>query len=248
MRVFSVCGISGTGKTTTIEYMIRELVRRKYTVGSVKEIHFEAFAIDTPGTNTDRHRQAGSQLVTALGIRETDVLYPEKLPVEKVLAHYHHDFVVLEGVEDGNFPKIITARNREEIDRLLDEHVIAIAGRISSELKEYKGLPVLDGRHDTKELVDLIEAKVYPRLPDFPPECCSHCGSSCRELGIKILQGKAQATDCVLHHSKVQLLINEREITMVPFVQNILCNAVEAVVKELDGYQEGAPISIQIRK
>ena len=38
-------------------------------MGSVKDIHFEAFAIDTPGTNTYRHRQAGAELVTARGLR-----------------------------------------------------------------------------------------------------------------------------------------------------------------------------------
>ena len=48
MKLFSVIGITKSGKTTTIENIIRELRKRRYTVGSVKEIHFEAFAIDTP--------------------------------------------------------------------------------------------------------------------------------------------------------------------------------------------------------
>lgn len=67
MRIFSVSGISKSGKTTTIEEIIKELRRRRYTVGSIKDIHFEAFAIDGPSTNTARHRRAGSELVTAWG-------------------------------------------------------------------------------------------------------------------------------------------------------------------------------------
>src|SRR5690554_3127887 len=193
MRVFSVFGISGSGKTTTIEKIISELKKRRYTVGSVKDIHFEAFAIDTPGSNTDRHRKAGSQLVTARGLFETDVLYQEHLPIEQILTHYDHDFVVLEGETEGNFPRIVTAHNVAEIEERLNPSVFAIAGKIANEIDEYKGIPVINALIDVEKLVDLIEEKVYSRLPDFPPECCSGCGMSCRELGEKILQGAASA-------------------------------------------------------
>ena len=59
MKVFSVFGITKSGKTTTIENIIAELRKRRYSVGSVKEIHFEIFAIDTEGTNADRHKKDG---------------------------------------------------------------------------------------------------------------------------------------------------------------------------------------------
>ena len=72
MKIFSVCGISKSGKTTTIELLIKELIRRGYTVGSFKDIHFEQFAIDNEGTNTYRHKQAGARPVTARGISETE--------------------------------------------------------------------------------------------------------------------------------------------------------------------------------
>ncbi|MFA7550797.1 MAG: molybdopterin-guanine dinucleotide biosynthesis protein MobB, partial [Sedimentibacter sp.] len=60
MKVFSVIGITKSGKTTTIENIIKELLKRNYTVGSVKEIHFEQFKMDPEGTNTFRHKTAGS--------------------------------------------------------------------------------------------------------------------------------------------------------------------------------------------
>ncbi len=99
---------------------------------------------------------------------------------------------------------------------------------------------------DTERLVDLVEQKVYERLPDFPPECCRACGYSCRELGIRILKGEARREDCVLSDSNIKLLIDGREIDMVPFVQKILFNAVEGVVKELEGYKKGAKVEIRI--
>jgi len=47
MKVFSIIGISKSGKTTVAERMIEKLSNRRYTVGSVKEIHYEKFTMET---------------------------------------------------------------------------------------------------------------------------------------------------------------------------------------------------------
>lgn len=246
MRVFSVVGITQSGKTTTIENIIKELRKRKYSVGSVKEIHFEKFAIDTEGTNTYRHKKAGSQLVTARGYYETDILFQEKLSIDEVLKLYSHDFVVLEGVTDSNAPKIIAAHDEKEVLERLDDLVFAISGRMSNTMDEFKGIPVINTMDNVERLVDLIEEKVYDKLPDFPEECCNGCGYNCRQLGAMILKGKAKREDCILNRSKVKLQIDGKEVDMVPFVQNILFNTVLGVVKELKGYEQGKEISIKI--
>lgn len=160
MKVLTVVGIHHTGKTTIVEKITEELRRRGYTVGTVKEIHFEDFAIDTEGTNTHRHKMAGSQLVTARGLYETDILFQEKLSMDRILKFYDHDYVILEGVTDIKVPKIISATTEEEVLERLDENTIAISGKISNRLKEFKGLPVINPIENTKELVDLIEEKV----------------------------------------------------------------------------------------
>lgn len=248
MKVFSVLGITKSGKTTTIENIIKELKKRKYTVGSIKDIHFEKFAIDQEGTNTHRHKMAGSELVTARGYYETDVLFPKRLSVNEILRFYNQEYVVLEGVEDTNAPKIITAHTIEEIDERLDDTVFAISGRISNELQNYKGIPVINSIKDIEKLVDLIEDKVYEKLPEFPEECCGACGYNCRELGIEILKGRARRESCIIGHEdeNIQLFINNQKVSIVPFVQKILYNAVMGVVKELDGYQSGADVMIKV--
>ncbi|HSH35467.1 molybdopterin-guanine dinucleotide biosynthesis protein B [Schnuerera sp.] len=246
MKVFSVVGITESGKTTTIENIIKELRRRRYSVGSVKEIHFEQFAIDTEGSNTYRHKEAGSQLVTARGYYETDILFQEKLSIDNILKFYDHDFVVLEGVTDANVPKIITAHNEKEVLERLDDMVFAISGKLSNTLEEFEDLPVINTINNVERLVDLIEEKVYDKLPDFPEECCDKCGYNCRQLGAMILKGQAKREDCILKDSKVKLQIDGKDIDIVPFVQNILSNAVLGVVKELEGYQKGREITIKI--
>lgn len=246
MKVLSVIGTTKTGKTATIENIIRELRRRRYTVGSVKEIHFEEFAIDTEETNTDRHRKAGSQLVTARGIYETDILFQEKISMDELLRFYDHDFVILEGVTDVNAPRIITAISEEDIEEKYDELTFCISGVISNTKTEYNGLPVINSIDNIKKLVDLIEEKVYDRLPDFPAECCDACGFSCRELGSRILKGEAKREDCKILNTKVKLLVDNNEIQIVPFVKDILSNAVLGVVKELEGYKKGKEIKVII--
>ncbi|NLM51580.1 MAG: molybdopterin-guanine dinucleotide biosynthesis protein B [Firmicutes bacterium] len=247
MKIFSVIGITKSGKTTTIENIIQELRKRRYTVGSIKEIHFEAFAMDTPGSNTDRHRQAGSQLVTARGNKETDILFDRRLTVDEIMRFYDFDYVVMEGVTDTCAPKIITAHNTAEVDERLDETVFAISGKLANTMQEYKGLPVINAITDRQRLVDLIEEKVFSCLPDMPPECCSACGFSCKELAARILRGEAKREDCVISDGRISLEIDGQEITMVPFVQKILYNAVAGVVKELDGYRENGEIIIKIK-
>ncbi len=246
MRVFSVFGVTKSGKTTTIENLIQGLKKRRYSVGSVKEIHFEGFAIDDEGTNTYRHRMAGAELVTARGYKETDILFQRKLSINEILKFYDQDFIILEGVTDCNVPKIITAHNTAEIDERIDGLVFAISGKVAEHLTEYRGIPVINAVDNAEKLLDLIEEKVYEKLPDFPVECCDACGCSCRGLGERILRGEAKRGDCILSDASIKLVIDNKEIDMVPFVQRILYNSVEGVIKELEGYKKGAEVEIRI--
>ncbi len=246
MKVFNVMGYTKTGKTTTIEKIIKELRNRGYTVGSIKDIHFEEFAIDTPGTNTDRHRKAGSQLVTARGLYETDILFPRQLNLYEIAKFYNHDFLVIEGYSNSNTPKILTAATIEDIENKIDETVFLISGRIADEINTYKGKPAISALKDINALVDLIVEKTFELLPDFDKDCCGKCGYSCRELCVKIIKGEMKRSDCILDRQKVTLTINGNDVKMVPFVQNILANAVLGVAKELKGFQEKSDIEVKI--
>lgn len=218
MKVISVIGISGTGKTTTIESIIRELKRRNYSVGTVKEIHFHAFQMDVEGTNTYRHKEAGASLVTARGAYETDILFQEKLSLDRILSFYDHDYVLLEGVRDTNIPKILTALDKEGIEDRFDESIVAISGKISAEITEYKGLPAINSLTNIEDLVDLIEEKSYDTKNNIE-----------------------KVENCMLK-------INGRPIDINPFVERILRDCLEAIAKGLDGYEEAGDIEICIKR
>jgi len=230
VKVFTVVGTSGSGKTTVIEAVVAEFTRRGYNVGSVKEIHFEAFAIDpAPTSNTHRHRSAGASLVTARGYRETDVLYPEKLPMREILRHYRgYDWVALEGVDDLPVPAVLCT-----LDKLRD-NAICISGKLGAEILssgspanprirwgDMHGLPAFNVLENPAALCDFLEASV----PDYL-ECHDPADPD--------------------PGADITLTIDGKEIRMVPFVQKILYNAALGVVKELEGYQEGATVEIRI--
>jgi len=208
MKAFSVVGITKSGKTNTIENMIREIKRRGFSVGSIKEIHYEDFAMDSEGTNTYRHRQAGSELVTARGYGETDILYQGKLPVEEILRHYTQDYVVLEGVTDFNVPVILCAHDEEDIKKHKEEdyfkRVFMISGVAANSGKNMlEGIPVINSKDDIIHMADIIIEKVFDILPDFSPQCCSACGFSCRELCARILKGQSDRSECRIEKAQI---------------------------------------------
>ncbi|MCL2654452.1 MAG: molybdopterin-guanine dinucleotide biosynthesis protein B [Coriobacteriia bacterium] len=163
MKVIALIGFSGSGKTTLAEILIAGLRARDYTVGSVKRIHAEGFALDTPGTNTARHARAGAAPVTALGDFETDILFDRPLTIDEVLAHYDQDYVVLEGVRDPRIPAIVTATHPGDIAAKDNGWVVAVAGRLAAgaapggasiEAPGYQALPLIDGLERPEEFID----------------------------------------------------------------------------------------------
>lgn len=246
MKVFTVLGLSKSGKTTTIEKLIAELKKRGYSVGTVKDIHFEAFTMDTEGKNTWRHRQAGADTVTARGIKETDILYKGNLPIYEILSHYKEDFVILEGVRDAVVPEL--AACAQDAVPEISPLTIAVSGCFANTHSgTYEGLPIINGIKNTATLADLIEKKVPELLYDMDEECCSLCGSNCRKFLEKVLKGEKDILECVLKNPKISLTVDGAEVPMVPFVERILRNAVLGVVSELKGYKKDASIKVIIK-
>ena len=203
MKVVTVCGITQSGKTTVVTALIAELRRRGYSVGSVKDIHFDGFAMDTEETNTYKHRQAGSTTVTARGHNETDVMYGSCLPIDEVLRHYHQDYVVLEGVYEVDAPKILTAHETEELDERMTDRVFMVSGRIADRIDEYRGLPAFSPFGGIKRIADLVEKSVPEYVPSLrikisvsgaeravSPACAAELAALLRGLGAETAEIK----------------------------------------------------------
>lgn len=157
MFAFAVCGVSASGKTTVVEHLVPLLRQRDFSVGTIKDIHAPTFAIDKPGTNTDRHRRAGSELSVAWGRAETDVLYPSRLPLDRVLSLFTQDIVILEGGTDTDLPRIVAGLALDDARERLTPNTFAFSGRIAASRGEIDGVPAINVLHDASRLADLVE-------------------------------------------------------------------------------------------
>lgn len=241
MKVLSIAGFSHTGKTTVAIHLMKELCQRGMRVSSIKDIHCPDFAMETVGSNTYKHWEAHHDTVLARGTHETYQIWHTPLSLAAMLAQLHADFVVVEGMKQEPLPKIICAETTKQLDELIDDCTFAISGLLSnSDIKNYRGIPVYHPVNDLAALTDLVLRKVFPVLPLADPACCTACGQSCLEMVGAILRGEANRSDCVVDSpERVQLIINGKELTLVPFVQRLLADMNQAVIANLNGYEDG---------
>ncbi len=161
MVVIAVVGKSGSGKTTTIEYLTSRLSKEGYRVGSIKHIHHPDFSIDTEGTDTWRHAHAGAIVTAAIAPKETVIIKKtdtSKLDLDRIISLLLNeekvDFIFLEGFHSliakrKDISKIIVAKDVEDLMGTLNgtvQPVLAITGLIAKKKTEVKGIeaPIID--------------------------------------------------------------------------------------------------------
>jgi molybdopterin-guanine dinucleotide biosynthesis adapter protein len=240
MKAVSVCGYHHTGKTTVCEVIIRGLKKRGYSVSSIKNIHADTFAIEKSGSNSDRHSIAGAEPVFARGNAETGLIWQRQLDIHEMKSHLSADWLVVEGMSKLAVPRIICAQNERELEELVDDTAIAISGKIADDLQQYRQLPVISAITSPDDLLDLVIEKCFSILPQADPVCCSKCGISCREFVGRVLAGERKRCECVAENlGTIRIYINDQEMKLVPFVQNIIHDTLEALLRNLKGYQKG---------
>lgn len=208
MRIITVVGIRGAGKTTVVECLLRALADRGLRAGTVKTVFCPTFHMDKPGSNTYRHTAAGAALVTAKAETETTVLYPYPLRPSEILAHYRDcDWVLCEGDYDLPAARVVAAHGPEDARERINDRTVAVSGLIANDQDALDGLPVLHPERDIDQLVALLMEKA-PDIQDLSaldealngPDaalsrdfCARGCrGHAGRKNGIQVLiDGKA---------------------------------------------------------
>ncbi len=248
MHVVQVCGYHQSGKTTTVKELISRLKTAGNSVASIKDIHSEGFVLDQPNKNSYVHKTAGANPVVIRSEAETDFLYNYQMDFLDIVHKISVDWLVVEGLSEFPLPKIVCGKTEQEVDDFLDRRTFAISGVISNKKKEYRGLPVFNPlvAEQANKLWELVMVKVFPMLPYVDEKCCDLCGLTCAQMVEAIIQGEKTYQDCLINRTNVHLKIGDRDIPIVPFVQNILKNNVMALVSEIDGWEEGKNIEIKL--
>lgn len=159
MKVMGVRGLSKTGKTTVVEALTQYLIKKGFTVGTVKEIHSDAFYPDERGRDTDRHKRAGASVVTALGNEGNATRWEGALTLQKLGQLYGTDFVLWEGCSQMGIPKIVTGRTPQEARQRMDQDTVAFSGIVAQQLEHLDGLPVIHCQKQVGDLAELVCSK-----------------------------------------------------------------------------------------
>ncbi len=165
--VIAVLGGKESGKTTTIEALIRELTRRGYKVAAVKHIPEKDFTIDTKGKDTWRFAEAGAKTVVSISSKEIATIEKGSInnfSLETIVGKCRNsDIILIEGFrkilgENPKVPKIVAVKSKREVDEALKafKPIIAFTGPYSA-TGEDTSAPHFDVFREKAKLVELVE-------------------------------------------------------------------------------------------
>ncbi|HEX5019849.1 MAG TPA: molybdopterin-guanine dinucleotide biosynthesis protein B [Candidatus Binatia bacterium] len=159
-KILLIVGYKKVGKTTLIENLIPELSRRGYRVGTVKHHHSDIpAAVDTAGTDTWRHRQAGASSVALATPTDIAVFRSSSNSLgldQLVSALGALDIVLVEGFHDEPRAKIevLSDAIAEPLCKT-DPRLLALVASYAHETPVPSFAP-----NSIKPLVDLIEKQL----------------------------------------------------------------------------------------
>ncbi|MHA1602328.1 MAG: molybdopterin-guanine dinucleotide biosynthesis protein MobB [Promethearchaeota archaeon] len=184
-KIISFIGYSHSGKTETIESLIKYFRAKKIQVIALKHTDRPNFTIDTPGKNTWRYTQAGAQMVISHSIEETAFLLNSEISQETLLklvklflkdqkSPLNEDIglksgsnpqietiLILEGFRKIKGSKILCIKDVSEISEQLAPDIKIITGAISTDLNEEQIIEL-----ERKNSISVYNLRDNPHLID----------------------------------------------------------------------------------
>ncbi len=158
--IISIVGRSKSGKTTLIERLIPEFMKRGYRVATIKH-HYKAFQIDHEGKDSWRHKQAGAHTVVLSSPQKVALIedVSHDLSLDDLAARFIQgaDIIIAEGFKRDKHPKIEVFRKEIHPNPLAPqlENVIAVVSDCPLSLD----IPCKDF-NDIKGIADVIAERV----------------------------------------------------------------------------------------
>ncbi|MFZ5945512.1 MAG: molybdopterin-guanine dinucleotide biosynthesis protein B [Bacillota bacterium] len=163
--IISVVGTTGSGKTTFLEKLIKELKDRNWKIGIIKnDVH--GFEIDKPGKSTWKFREAGADNVMICGPDKMALIekHEEKKSLDYYLTYFKEmDLVLTEGFKRENKPKIELYRAENAKDYILcsEEELVAL---VTDDIPPVSTSKPVFRFGEITQIADFIEEK-YIRRP-----------------------------------------------------------------------------------
>lgn len=246
----AVLGRKHSGKTTVIELLVPQLIKRGFSIAAAKHIAHKGFSIDSPGSDTWRHSSAGANPVIAVSSNEVSIIFKTEDPriefIFDMAQRFNVNVLLLEGfsssvMDDGSIGKIICVRSLEEYE----EYKRSIKGDIIAFCSfQTLGEPILRISEDSQILIEktikFIEkiSEIQEILKSLAGLNCGKCGrKTCEELAEEIFLGKASPNECfsisLMPKLRVKLIVDGGETPLKPFTSEFIRRTVLAMISSL---------------
>ncbi|MEM7216276.1 MAG: molybdopterin-guanine dinucleotide biosynthesis protein B [Pseudomonadota bacterium] len=132
-KCFGIAGWKNSGKTTLVSALVTEIASRGLIVSTMKHAH-HSFDLDTPGTDSFQHREAGANEVVLVSANRWAIQHElrgnEEPSFEAMVSRFSScDLILVEGYKKEPIPKIEIIGPDNIDDHLWpgDENIRAIA-------------------------------------------------------------------------------------------------------------------------
>lgn len=136
--VISIVGLSGSGKTTFLVELVKELSSKGLRIGTIKH-SCHPHPMDMPGKDSWRHKQAGAERTIFIGPETMQMVTDLKEPETPMSLYKKYlsdmDLVIIEGFVQTEMQKIEVVR-RERSEKPIctkEDGLIALVSDIASE-------------------------------------------------------------------------------------------------------------------
>ncbi|PKE27820.1 molybdopterin-guanine dinucleotide biosynthesis protein B [Rahnella sp. AA] len=149
--LLGIIAYSGTGKTTLLKQLIPYLRSHGIRTGLIKHTHHDV-DVDTPGKDSFELRKAGADQTMVASSNRWALMTETPLQNQPDLTYlasrfdcHSLDVILVEGFKHEEIEKIVLHREKtgRALDKLIDDHVIAVATDLSS-APIFNGVTVLD--------------------------------------------------------------------------------------------------------
>jgi molybdopterin-guanine dinucleotide biosynthesis protein MobB len=158
--IISIVGRSKSGKTTLIERLIPEFMKRGYRVATIKHLAKD-FQIDHEDKDSWRHKQAGAQTAVISSPQKVALVedVSQDLSLDELATRFIQgaDIIIAEGFKRDIHPKIEVFRKGVDAEPLAPQlqNVIAVVSDCPLSLN----IPYMDS-NDIKGIADVIEERI----------------------------------------------------------------------------------------
>jgi len=165
MKIISLIGYSGSGKTHFITNVIKRLKSElDLSIIVIKNVH--THHIDAQGKDSSEFSHAGADFsIIKNKYNEIGIFFKKDLSLDTILdwilkLSEKVDLAFIEGFRDLNLPGILCAKNVEDIEHQLNPNIKMISGLISTKrerLNKLHNLPIVNIENEFHRFLEIFD-------------------------------------------------------------------------------------------